>query len=165
MSIVKRLTEELLRDRERAKQREMERPRSTRERSDFDPFSVNSWVVPAGSSPGYLPSTPMRKGPVGFYVSCKSCGSEFESKGLAYCPACMELPAEERRIAKPAFIGRLCQGPGCENFVSRGARADAIYCSKCCRDRAHRARRAADNRAGLPDIGPPKNETDNDKKD
>jgi hypothetical protein len=83
-----------------------------------------------------MPKTPMRMGPVGFYVHCQGCNAEFESKGWAYCPTCMELPAEERHAMKPAFSGRMCQAPRCENAIPRAARKGAKYCSKACRQRA-----------------------------
>jgi hypothetical protein len=35
--------------------------------------------------------------PVGWFITCLACAREFESKGWAYCPSCMELPAETRR--------------------------------------------------------------------
>ena len=92
-----------------------------------------------GGDPGYLPRTPMRRGPVGFYVSCRACGDEFESKGIAYCAACMELPAEERRAVKADVHGRLCAAPGCENFIPRAAHARRRFCSKACAKRAERA--------------------------
>jgi hypothetical protein len=53
--------------------------------------------VVAGDNPGYLPSTRMRCGPVGRFIACRACTVEFESKGLAYCPDCMALPAEARK--------------------------------------------------------------------
>jgi hypothetical protein len=101
------LAESLLRDRaERAV-----RPRAVTSnvgRDEFDPFAVTRWRVIADGEgyqrntkgrkgPGYLPTTKMRRGPVGWFIECQHCYREFESKGLAYCQACMELPAEERR--------------------------------------------------------------------
>jgi hypothetical protein len=41
--------------------------------------------------------TPMRRGAVGWFIACRCCGREFESRGLAFCESCMALPAEERR--------------------------------------------------------------------
>lgn len=137
---------------DRARQVERERTRNSnrrRERMEFDPFDYD-WskaVVVAGGDPGYLPSTPMRKGSVGFHASCRTCGREFESKGMGSCPACLELPAEERRAMKPSFVGRLCEGPGCENFIPRTARADARYCSQACQQKAKRRRNDRDNPA------------------
>jgi hypothetical protein len=107
----------------------------------FDPYMVTKWRVVAGEDPGYLPTTPMRLGAVGFYVSCWACGVEFESKGLAYCGACMELPAEERRAMKPTVTGRMCEGPGCENRIPRLARRGVRFCSEACRGRAARLRK------------------------
>jgi hypothetical protein len=93
-----KLAEQLLRDRER--HRDSSRTVSTRPRavgSDFDPFAVTRWHVIAGGNPGYLVKTPMRRGPVGWFIACGACAREFESKGLSYCPDCMNLPAEARR--------------------------------------------------------------------
>ena len=138
-----RLTKQILADRAVHLKREEERT-NKRDRlpgADFDPFDEIKWKTVAGPDPGYLPSTPVRMGKVGFHVACKACGQQFESKGLVYCLACMEIPAEERRAMKPAVTGRLCQAPGCENFIPRRARADVMYCSSACRVRAHRERK------------------------
>lgn len=115
-------------------------------RRDPNWLEVTSWRVVAGGDPGYLPTTPMREGKEGFWIGCAACGAEFESKGGKYCPTCIELPADERRQLKPAFHGRLCQGPGCENFLPRATRADARFCSKACRKRARRASTAPQSR-------------------
>jgi hypothetical protein len=134
--------------------------------SDFDPFDITRWVVIAGGDPGYLPKTPMRKGPVGFYVACRGCGSRFESKGMAYCARCLALPAEERHALRPG--GRLCLAPGCSNVIAPTARADARYCSTACRVRARREGQGAVSRNEIgcrpPDIGPPENVTDSAEK-
>ena len=74
MSRAERLAEKLLQDRELAKQREAARRASRREPADldsFDPFEPANWVAIAGSDPGYLPTIPMRKGPVGWHVACR----------------------------------------------------------------------------------------------
>src|SRR5262249_53285659 len=89
--------------------------------------------------PGYMVQTPMHRGPVEWFISCHCCGGEFESKGWAYCPACMELHAEERRD-RPKRAGRQCQGPGGSERLSIHARADARYCSPACRKAAERAK-------------------------
>jgi len=34
--------------------------------------------------------------PEGCFIACQCCAREFESFGWAYCPTCMEVPAEER---------------------------------------------------------------------
>jgi hypothetical protein len=164
-----RLARQILDDRARRAE-QASRPQERRERplgSDFDPFAITKWRTIAASETGtgYLPKTPMRMGKVGFHVACRGCGMEFESKGLAYCPSCLELPAEERHAMKPAVIGRMCQAPGCENFIPRKTRADVVYCSKSCRERAYRARVRTDKSSPLSDTAPPKNGTDNGKKD
>jgi hypothetical protein len=43
------------------------------------PFKPTGWRVVAGGNPGYLPSTPMQRGPEGWYITCPGCGREFES--------------------------------------------------------------------------------------
>jgi hypothetical protein len=121
------LAEQLLRDRAERAARKAARiaaaPAKT-ERVEFDPFAVTRWRVVAGGDPGYLVRTPMRRGPVGWFVACRACAREFESKGWAYCPDCMALPAEERRD-QPKKAGPQCQGPGCGKRLSIHARADA----------------------------------------
>jgi hypothetical protein len=148
---VDRLTEQLLADRARQAERQAKlrqegqekRAPSERDPIGFDSYQDTNWTALVGPDLRYLrylPKTPMRPGAVGFYIHCKihckACNAEFESKGLAYCLACMELPAEERHAMKPAFSGRMCQAPGCENPIPRAARAGTRYCSKACRQRA-----------------------------
>jgi hypothetical protein len=91
-----RVADAILRDRQRrrpARSVSRERP----EGADFDPFAITRWRVIAGTNPGYLVKTPMRRGPVGWFVNCTHCGDEFESRGGMYCRDCMALPAKERR--------------------------------------------------------------------
>jgi hypothetical protein len=106
-----------------------ERSPTERDPIGFDPYQTTKWRNVVGPAPGYLPKTQMRMGSAGFYIHCKACNAEFESKGWAYCPTCMELPAEERHAMKPAFVGRMCQAPGCENPIPHIARAGTMYCS------------------------------------
>jgi hypothetical protein len=154
---------------ERDKQRNRERQQRAAPVDNFDPYEITKWHVVAGTEPGYLPHTSMRKGANGFYLPCRACGQQFESKGMAYCLSCLELPAEERRQMQPVTMGRLCQAPGCENFLPRRARADVRYCSKACGQRAryadNHAPNLADNPAALSDSAPPKNLADNGEKD
>jgi hypothetical protein len=142
-SRVDRLTERLLddraRDAKREKDRAQERHRDKEIRAtDPDPHLVAGWKAITDPRMSHMPRTPMRMGPVGFYIHCRACNAEFESKGWAYCPKCMELPAEERRAMKPAFSGRMCHAHGCENQIPRSARAGAKYCSGACQKRASR---------------------------
>jgi hypothetical protein len=96
LSRTQKLAESLLRDRaNRAVKPTVTRPEIGG--ADFDPFAYTRWRVVAGGDPGYLVKTPMRRGPIGWFIACGHCGAEFESKGLRYCPTCMELPAEARR--------------------------------------------------------------------
>jgi hypothetical protein len=134
------LAEALLRDRAERTARPRAASRPKVEGSDFDPFAVTRWRVIAGSNPGCLVKTPMRRGPVGWFIVCGHCGAEFESGGWKYCPSCMEFPAEERRSA-PAVTGRQCQAPGCVRLLSRRRRADAKYCDDKCAKAAENARR------------------------
>lgn len=135
-----KLIQQILADRaKRQQERQRERTPAERDPIGFDPYQTTKWRVIAGPDPGYLPKTPMRQGSVGFYTHCKACNAEFESKGLAYCPSCMELSAEERFSMTPAVRGRMCQAPGCETPIPRTARAGTRYCSKPCRQRALRA--------------------------
>jgi hypothetical protein len=127
MSRTTKLAEALLLDR---KQRRQSKPKSNRPRLDrerFDPFAITRWRVITGADPGYLPTTPMRMGPVCWFINCRHCLREFESKGWAYCPTCMALPAEERR-REPMSGRRCCQVPGCGGLIPTRRRADAKYC-------------------------------------
>jgi hypothetical protein len=127
------LAERLLRDRAERAARKAIRTTAAAAKTDrveFDPFDVTRWRVIAGGNPGYLVQTP-------WFISCQCCGGEFESKSWAYCPTCMELPAEERRD-QPKKAGRQCQGPGCGERLSIHARADALFCSVACRKAASR---------------------------
>jgi hypothetical protein len=126
----------ILRDRQRqrpARSVSRERP----EGADFDPFAITRWRVIAGTNPGYLVKTPMRRGPVGWFIACGYCGAEFEPKGWRCCPSCMRLPAEQRR-AKPAPSGRQCQV--CDGMIPKRSRADAKFCSPECKKRLANAR-------------------------
>jgi hypothetical protein len=38
----------------------------------------------------------------GVFIACQCCARDFESRGWAYCPTCMELPAEERPANRKA---------------------------------------------------------------
>jgi hypothetical protein len=136
-----RLAEQLLRDRAERAARKPARAGSTAkvERVEFDPFSIARWRVIAGGDPGYLVKTPMRRGPIGWFIACDHCGAEFESKGWKYCPSCMELPAEERRD-KPAPSERRCQAPGCNAAIPRRRRVGAKYCTDRCAKAAENAR-------------------------
>jgi hypothetical protein len=157
MPKIEKLTEALLRDREEHRMR-AQQSRSRRERiagDDLDAFNVQ-WVSPTGAA-GYLPK-PMRRGKEGFVINCRACGTKFDSKGWAYCSACMELPSETRHEMVPA--GRACEAPGCTNVIAGTARADARYCSTACRKRASRDK----NDDMVPDIPPPENVTLNREK-
>lgn len=133
-----RMAHQILEDRKRHEGRQRKR-RDPLPGEECDPFYTVWSTVVAGVDAGYVPRVHMRKGAVGFYVACRCCGTEFESKGLAYCMRCIELPADERRTIKPTVQGRLCQAPGCETFIPRKARADTRFCSSACRQRAQRA--------------------------
>jgi hypothetical protein len=136
-------------------------------RNRFDPFAV-TWGRPvAGPDPGYLPKVSMRQGSEGFFIHCRACGHEFESKGWAYCGDCMQLPPEERRAMQPSVRGRICQAPQCENPVPRRSRAGARFCSSACRQRAYRDEQrlcVTDNCAVEANTATPDFVTDNGKK-
>jgi hypothetical protein len=109
MSARERLAAALLKDRGRRK----DKPAASRsaprvQQEAFHPFAITRWRIIAGGDPGYLVKTPMRQGPVGWFIACQCCAREFESKGWAYCPTCMELPAEERRANRKPQDCRDC---------------------------------------------------------
>jgi hypothetical protein len=133
------LTRAILNDRVRRKSQPRQSTRPKAPEPNFDLFAVTKWRVVTGGAPGYLPKTPMRRGPIGWCITCGHCGAEFESKGWKYCPACMELPAEGRR-SKPAISDRPCCASGCTGFIPRRRRADAKYCTDRCAKAAENAR-------------------------
>src|SRR5215475_7115807 len=147
------LTESLLRDRAERAARKAVRSTTKIERGDFDAFEPTRWRVIAGGDPGHLVKTPMRRGPVGWFIPCRACAVEFESRGWAYCPSCMTLPAEERRDHEPVKrVGRPCARPGCGKRLSKHARADALYHSAACRKAASRDKSGSE----LPYVPAPK---------
>src|SRR5262249_21852332 len=136
MSRSRILAEALLRDRAEVIARKPVRKSTVKANSEpgFDPFAITRWRVIAGGDPGYLVKTPMRRGPVGWFIPCRACAVEFESQGRSYCPTYMALPAEERRDHEPVKrVGRPCARPGCGERLSQPARADALHCSAACR--------------------------------
>ena len=115
----KRLAEAILRDRAERAARKVRRTPAKVERVEFDPFKVARWRVVAGDDPGHLPHTKMQRGSTGWWVDC-GCGEQFESRGARHCAK-----------VRPKMMGRPCQVPGCENRLSRYARADATRCDAC----------------------------------
>src|SRR5262249_56574081 len=99
------ITRAILSDRER---KTPKTSTAARPRDDFDPFAITRWRVIAGGDPGHLPKMSTRRGKVGWFVYCRHCQKEFESRGWAYCPKCMDLPAEKRRDPAKA-TGPLCE--------------------------------------------------------
>jgi predicted nucleic acid-binding Zn ribbon protein len=166
------LAQQLIRDArehdERQRLRRLERDQS-RAKPTIDPFAIGKWAVVAGSDPGYLPSTPMRVGTAGFWIACRCCGLQFESKGLAYCETCKKLPAQERTTATPQgqHTGRMCSE--CGKAIPHKKRAGTEFCSNACRNRSARERArltaldatsGTDNRATLSGSPPPDSGTD-----
>jgi hypothetical protein len=96
--------------------------------------------------------TPMRRGSEGFYIACKHCNKEFESKGLRCCsPECEKAYREteaRRAMLKEAGIAptarRMCAGPACDRPIpkwknGRQVSAKVRFCSDLCRKRAAKA--------------------------
>ena len=153
MTTARSLAEALRRDRVERIARKPVRKSTTTPEPEFDPFAITRWRVIAGGDPGYLAKTPMRRGPVGWFIPCRACAVEFESRGWAYCPSCMTLPAEERRDHEPVKrVGRPCARPGCGKRLSKHARADALYHSAACRKAASRDKSGSE----LPYVPAPK---------
>jgi hypothetical protein len=85
----------------------------------------------------------MRPGTAGFWIGCRCCGEQFESKGLAYCGKCRELPAEERHAVPAATTAaRTCAA--CGKPIPYRRRAGTLYCSPACNQAAARDRRRLD---------------------
>lgn len=141
MPSVERLTQQLLqerrRDQERRSEQRSERP-GWQQSIGSDPYLTARWQIIRGGSPGYLPAIPMRQGMVGFFIVCRACGAEFESKGMAYCKTCLELPAEQRHAMYAPAAKRMCQGPDCENPIPATVRVGTRFCSTNCREKARR---------------------------
>lgn len=141
------LTKRLLQEREEIRAREAQRRSEAAlnrefpvEREPTKHWAAVSWIPFAGPDPAFLPR-PMDVGTRGFWINCAACAKRFESAGLKYCEVCMALPAEERHAMKPPATGRLCEGPGCENFIPRTEHASKRFCSAACQARAARVRR------------------------
>src|SRR5262249_40198640 len=79
MSRSRILAEALLRDRAEVIARKPVRKSTVKANSEpgFDPFAITRWRVIAGGDPGYLVKTPMRRGPVGWFIPCRACAVEF----------------------------------------------------------------------------------------
>jgi hypothetical protein len=95
---------------------------------------------------------PMRRGTNGFYIACKHCNREFESKGLRCCSRECEngyREAQERRaVMKEAGIEpisrRMCKYLGCDRPIpkwrnGRQVSAKVRFCSDLCRKRSAKA--------------------------
>lgn len=93
----------------------------------------------------------MRRGSEGYYIACKHCNKEFESKGLRCCSKECEsayLESEARKaVLKEAGIEpeakRKCDAPGCERSIpkwknGRQVSSKVRFCSPLCRKRANR---------------------------
>jgi hypothetical protein len=93
----------------------------------IDPFKITKWRLVAGGNPGYLPSTPMRRGQEGWYITCPGCQREFESTGLRCCSAQCErrLCEHAENMALMAEVGmepkakRKCSVPDCDNPIPK----------------------------------------------
>jgi hypothetical protein len=94
---------------------------------------------------------PMRPGKEGFYIACKHCNKEFESKGLRCCSKECEsayLESEARKATlKEAGIEpeakRRCEAPNCDRPIpkwknGRQVSSKVRFCSPLCRKRANR---------------------------
>jgi hypothetical protein len=92
-----------------------------------DAFKSTSWRLVAGGDPGYLPSTPMRRRPVGWYLTCLGCQRDFESKGLRYCSTECERRSRERQenaelmaeVGMEVEAKPVCSMPSCKNPIPK----------------------------------------------
>jgi hypothetical protein len=96
--------------------------------------------------------TPMRRGSKGFYIACKHCNKEFESKGLRCCSQDCERAyresQERRAVMKEAGIEatgrRMCERIGCDRPIpkwknGRQVSSKVRFCSDLCRKRSAKA--------------------------
>jgi hypothetical protein len=113
----------------------------------IDPFKITKWRLVAGGNPGYLPSTPMRRGQEGWYITCPGCQREFESTGLRCCSAQCErrLCEHAENMALMAEVGmepkakRKCSVPDCDNPIPKWRNGRSV--SKRARFCDHHSRR------------------------
>jgi hypothetical protein len=97
-------------------------------------------------------SIPMRRGGQGFYIACKHCNREFESKGLRCCKQECEKAyresQERQAVLKEAGIEpisrRMCECPGCDRPIpkwknGRQVSSKVRFCSDLCRKRSAKA--------------------------
>jgi hypothetical protein len=109
---------------------------------------VGSQAYPWAESP----SPTLRRGTEGYYIACRHCNKEFESKGLRCCSKECEsayLESQERRaVLKKAGIEReakrMCEGPGCERRIPKWKNGCLVsskvrFCAALCRKRANRS--------------------------
>jgi hypothetical protein len=95
---------------------------------------------------------PMRRAGHGFYIACKHCNKEFESKGLRCCSQDCEKAyresQERRAVLKEAGIEptarRMCECPGCDRPIpkwknGRQVSSKVRFCSDLCRKRSAKA--------------------------
>jgi hypothetical protein len=120
----------------------------------LDPFKLTNWRVVAGGDPGRLPSTPMRRGSEGWYITCPGCQREFESKGLRCCSTACErrLCEHDENTALMAEVGMepeakpKCSVPGCDNSIPkwRNGRRVSKRARFCDRHSRHSKKRASE---------------------
>jgi hypothetical protein len=124
------------------------------DRGEFDPFAVRRWRVVAGGDPGYLPKTPMRRGSLGWFITCGGCGREFESKGWAYCSNTCKRESAERGASRALMAEAGIDAPskrrcecGCGRDIPKwknGKRVSKVtrFFEPACKHKAWKARRA-----------------------
>jgi len=84
----------------------------------------------------------LKEGPVGFFIACRMCGGQFESRGLAVCPECYEVCkqqpdfADDKRWSSAAgrvtFGHRICLWCGSPIETMRNGRkvrSTVTFCS------------------------------------
>jgi hypothetical protein len=117
-------------------------------RDDPNPLSVTRWHTVAGAEPGSLPRTHMRMGKGGFYVPCRGCRREFESRGWAFCSPTCKTKSHEKS-ANNAIMAEVGMTPptkqtclNCSKNLptwinGKRRRKNQLCCSQKCA-RAHR---------------------------
>jgi hypothetical protein len=131
---------------------------------------LDSLVVVAGAETsaryyparGFATTQIIRRGSEGYYIRCKFCNKEFESKGLRCCSKECERAYLDRQdnLAIMAEAGieaapkKRCAAPGCDAIIpkwknGRQVSARVTFCSPKCRVVAHRAQTAPCNDKAL----------------
>jgi hypothetical protein len=95
----------------------------------------------------------MRRGPLGWFIACKGCGCEFESKGWAYCSNTCKRESAERVASRALVVEAGIDAPskrrcecGCGRDVPKWKNGKRVskatrFFEPACKQKAWKARR------------------------